>query len=685
MLSRVSTFSGPVSKLFKPSTTIRFIVDGLILRYELNGTQSYTGTSSVYDLVGGSNATLINGPTYSLNGYLNFDGVNDYLMTDTSLNSKLSPVNTSRIISHFIWIYPMDNGVIVTEQGVPSLNVNWHDSQIEMVSGTLKFGVWQSISLSSSISTPLYNWHYVGLTYDGTTLRGYVNAQLAGSVNGTRLTPYNDGSGVGLHYGIAANDSTSLGDGTYAKMKLGAFHVYNKALSLKEISDNYTVTKNNYIHTASMSVWIDANDPSSFSGGSINDLSGNFFTHSLSSSATSSNIYGFRSFNCSGLSNNFIRVNGTGPTLATSGYTYVAWARITSNSSVYRTLYRSAPNDHAILVNIGTDNLGFYDNDTSSFRDSGYDVTSIVDKWAQYSVVGDSSSSIFYINDVQVGSVAFGAGGNRHDYFGGIDTQPFGYVGNMMLYNKKLTTDQIKQNYDALKNVYQNGDFVTTNLNLYFNPSSLLSYPGSGSTINDLTGNSLNGTLSNVTFIRPYFDFNGSNSQISITDNTLLEPGTGNWTMEAWFRSDIVSGSQVVLGKFASGGEAIDVSYSIRISGSTLSAQIGNGLGNTLNTHYANSTGYTISINTWYHVVYVYSNTGDTLTTYINGNSIGTASCTIGNLLNTTNNLYIGSYNNGEYSQYFNGQIGIVRLYSSALSSSNVLTNFNANRSIYGL
>jgi hypothetical protein len=145
-------------------------------------------------------------------------------------------------------------------------------------------------------------------------------------------------------------------------------------------------------------------------------------------------------------------VIGTGPTLPTSGYTYVTWARIKTSSTGYRTLFRTAPNDHPILVEINTDNLGFYDNDTASFKDSGYDVTPIEDVWAQYSVVGDNSSSTFYINGAQVGSsVAFGAGGNAHDYWGGVSGQAFGYLANLYLYNRKLSLTEITQNYNVLK------------------------------------------------------------------------------------------------------------------------------------------------------------------------------------------------------------------------------------------
>jgi hypothetical protein len=53
--------------------------------------------------------------------------------------------------------------------------------------------------------------------------------------------------------------------------------------------------------------------------------------------------------------------------------------------------------------------------------------------------------------------------------------------------------------------------------------------------------------------------------------------------------------------------------------------------------------------------------------------------------LNTSANLYIGSYNGGEYSQWMNGRIGVTRLYNAALSSAQVLQNYNANKAAYGL
>jgi hypothetical protein len=690
MLSRLSSFSGPLSPLFRMPVG-GFTADGLILRYEISNTNSYSGTNSITDLVGNSNATLVNGPTYSINGYLNLDGVNDYVMTNTSLNSNLSPVNTSTIISHFIWIYPQDNGVIITEQGDTSLNgVGWHASQIEIVSGTLKFAVWSGIIITSSITISLYNWYYVGLTYDGTTLRAYINGQLAGSINGSRSTPYNDPLHHGLYYGIGAEDGTSLGDGTYAKMKFGAFHVYNKALSNQEVVSNYNYTKSNYIYTGSMSIWIDANDPASFSGGSVNDLSGNGYTHSLASSATSSSIFGFKSFDCS-TGNKRVEVNGTGPTLPTTGYTYVAWARLGVTSSYRTLLYTNISGDKYTPITIpsGANTLGWWDrNPPAQFRTSGYGLTSSVDVWVQYAVVGDNSSHTYYINDAQVGNtIPYGISGTTTHWGLGnnaVAGQPFGYVGNMMLYNKKLTLEEIKQNYDALKNVYKNGDFVTTNLKLHFNPASYLSYPSSGTTINDLTGNLLNGAMSNITFTNPYFTFNGLSSTITSSDSALLEPTTGDFSVEVWVNYSVIAGSSRCVLSKTDGPNSSDWGYGIRTTSSGVTyMEVGNG------TTTLNSPTYTVTTNTWYQIVGVFTNVAsNSIALYVNGVSQGTpTSHSFTSIKNTTHDLSIGSFDNniGGYGQWFNGKMGIVRFYNSALSASDVSKNFEANRNLYGI
>jgi hypothetical protein len=435
------------------------------------------------------------------------------------------------------------------------------------------------------------------------------------------------------------------------------------------------------IITQDLAIWIDANNSSSYSGTgtSITDLSGNSRTQNLQAAAQYTMLNGVKCFDCS-TNTYYITAASAVPVLPTTGFTYIAWARMNSSTSTWRTLFRSSPSDHALLIEIGSNRLGMYDNQTSAFYPSGYnDVSSLADVWVQWAVTGDSSGQTFYINGVQVGTTVKTAAGNSH-WYTGLQDQPFGYVANMELYTAKLTQEQIQQNYYNQLSKFATPSIVTSNLVLWYDPSNSVSYPGSGSTITNLASTSLNGTMSNITYTSPYFSYNGSSSQINVPDNALLEPGTGDWTMEAWVYLSSSSGSKVVLGKFDPGGGQQDVSYSIRIQGAGIYAQIGNGA------NVVDTALYTLPLNTWTHVTYVWKNVAtNSLEAYINGVSVGSVSHSFASILNTSANLYIGSYNGGEYSQYMNGRIGITRLYSAALSSAQVLQNYNADKSKYGL
>jgi hypothetical protein len=71
----------------------------------------------------------------------------------------------------------------------------------------------------------------------------------------------------------------------------------------------------------------------------------------------------------------------------------------------------------------------------------------------------------------------------------------------------------------------------------------------------------------------------------------------------------------------------------------------------------------------------------------LNGVNRGSNTNLYASIRNTTSSLSIGSFNNniGGFGQWVNGKIGIVRLYSSALSDSDVSKNFEANRRLYGI
>ena len=211
----------------------------LVLDYDLSNSSCYSGSgSTVTDLKDTANATLANSPTYS-NGYLTFDGSSQYLLTSSTVGTKVTTSATT--IS--MWVYPMSNGVILSELGQPYINTGWHDSQIAMVGGTLRFSMWGGYYtiITSSIATPLNNWYHITITYDSSTLTAYVNGNLAGVTSFGRQAP-----GSQLYYAIAATDSTSLGDGNYSSLRLGRFQVYSGALNDDQVTNLFNSTSKNY-------------------------------------------------------------------------------------------------------------------------------------------------------------------------------------------------------------------------------------------------------------------------------------------------------------------------------------------------------------------------------------------------------------------------------------------------------
>jgi len=432
--------------------------------------------------------------------------------------------------------------------------------------------------------------------------------------------------------------------------------------------------------TSGLILRLDANNATSYpgSGTVVYDLI-NSYNHNLSN-APYTVIGGIKCFDCNGL-NTVIEIPGNaGPTLPTSGYTYITWAKVRTSSSTYRTLFRTLPDDHPILVQVGNDNLGFWDNGTSSFIDSGYDVTSIEDVWVQYAVVGDSSSSIFYINGTQVGTAAGGAGSNKHWAWGSITGQPFGYVANLYLYDRKLSLGEITQQYNFLSPTFTQP--ISSGLILHYDPSNPASYPGSGTTLTDLTGNALNATLTSTTYTNPYLTFNGTSSTTSTADNALLEPGTGDWSVEIWINHSVITGgSRCVMSK-TDGGNAADWGYGIRTSstGATY-MEVGNG------TTSITSPTFTLSTNTWYQVVGVWTNVAsNSIALYVNGSSKGSNSHSFSSVKNTTRPISLGSFDGGAtFGQWVNAKYGIVRIYNKALTSSEVLNNYNSSKANYGL
>ena len=229
-----------------------------------------------------------------------------------------------------------------------------------------------------------------------------------------------------------------------------------------------------------------------------------------------------------------------------------------------------------------------------------------------------------------------------------------------------------------------NSSFPVPNSILNLDADNSLSYAGTGTTWFDMTANDLDASLTNMSYTDPYFTFNGTNATASIADNALLEPGSGDFTLEAWVYYSVLTGSQrTFISKTNNGGGAADWSYGFRTNGTTGGTylEVGNGTATT-----AISPSYNVSTGQWYHIVGVWTNVAsNSIALYINGVSQGSNSHSFTSVKNSTNPLYLGSYNGGEYPQWFDGRISAVRYYNKALTAEEVTQNFTALRGRFNI
>jgi hypothetical protein len=175
--------------------------------------------------------------------------------------------------------------------------------------------------------------------------------------------------------------------------------------------------------------------------------------------------------------------------------------------------------------------------------------------------------------------------------------------------------------------------------------------------------------------------FDGSNDYL-----TLGNLGTiGNYqTVDVWFYSTSVTNYRNML----------DMNYANYVNtgnvGPRLEQSTGGATGwvwsgNTTNNSLLNgqSTSYSISANTWYNATWVCDN--GTVAVYLNGVATQTGIASTNGFITTYAAASVGRGFHLDSSRYFTGNIPILRIYNKALSATEVLQNFNAQRDRFGI
>jgi len=242
-----------------------------------------------------------------------------------------------------------------------------------------------------------------------------------------------------------------------------------------------------------------------------------------------------------------------------------------------------------------------------------------------------------------------------------------------------------KQSVSSITAYIQSTGIVSSGLVLLLDAATPLSYPGTGTTWTDLSGNGNTGTLTNG----PTYSsansgsivFDGVNDYVSFpgSEASVLDFGTTNFSFSCWIKPGANAGGSLniagILNKRGNSGNGyrFDIfSGSIRIL--LVSSGTGGGVVVTANQGYV--------VNNWYHLVGVAEN--NTVKLYVNSVLQTQTGIYSGTVSNNTSPLEIGRMAlRSDLST--NSTIPQASIYNRALSASEVSQNFNALKGRFGL
>lgn len=214
---------------------------------------------------------------------------------------------------------------------------------------------------------------------------------------------------------------------------------------------------------------------------------------------------------------------------------------------------------------------------------------------------------------------------------------------------------------------HYNPNIVIDGLVFYLDAANLKSYPGTGNTWFDLSGNNNNGTLTNGPTYNSANNggsivFDGVNDYISVSDNLL--DLSGDWSFSCWAKCNNDANPRIftmitTLDNLSIGYMQTTLSPYIRIDNTTIQGTT------------------SITRGVWSKLTYQVN--AGVREIYINSIKIATSSGGI-----TANAMY--SAIGGGYTGFtFNGTLSIANIYNRALSTTEIKQNFNAHRGRYGI
>ena len=249
-----------------------------------------------------------------------------------------------------------------------------------------------------------------------------------------------------------------------------------------------------------------------------------------------------------------------------------------------------------------------------------------------------------------------------------------GQIAGMQIYNRVLSQAEIKQNFNAQASRFQvPRSIVMDGLVLWLDAGNPGSYPGSGTTWYDLSGNDYDATLvGGPTVTSRGVELNGSTQYITLAHGGNLAFSSGDFTISVWCNYNGGTYYGGIITNDYSGDNAWKIfkdtteAYFKARSGSTI----------------VNFPAYTLDT---FHC-YTFTRTASLLQVYFDGVVSYSASSPASPT--SYNDIAFGSYRYTDALNllYLNNQtIGTTTLYNRALSAGEVAQNFRVQRERFGV
>jgi hypothetical protein len=302
--------------------------------------------------------------------------------------------------------------------------------------------------------------------------------------------------------------------------------------------------------------------------------------------------------------------------------------------------------------------LGTYSNNGAltngpTFNSSGWIEFDGVDDSQNWTTNPDYSSAV----NTQIGRLGYPSFSRNFN----------GSIYKTLIYDRVLTSKEILQNYHQ-------APIVTDGLVFAVDAGNLVSYESGSTTTYQLTGTVSSGSLNNGVTFSPNsggtWGFDGSDDFINFGNSAPTNfIYTDPFSLEAWLNPNALSGFKHIIGKtfgnyrLAQNGNAV----SFRLDSNKMIFQ----------------TSAILTVGKWTHVIATWEPSTFTGRIYIDGNLAATSTNTNINWTSTTANFQIGNSPGENY--YFNGSISLGRVYNRTLNSDEIIQNFKAQRSRFGI